>query len=56
MIVRHLLFLLTIFFLLFLVIVGTDFVSYENEDYGETKEAKDEDWEENHVALLPTLR
>ena len=51
-----LLFFLAIFFLLFLVIVGTDFVSYEYEDNGEAEDAEDEDGEENHVALLPTLR
>ena len=56
LIVRLLLFFLAIFFLLFLVIVGTDFVSYEYEDNGEAEDAEDKDGEENHVALLPTLR
>ena len=45
-----------IFFLLLLVIVGTDFVSNEHEDDGETEEAKDENGEENDVTFLPTFR
>ena len=45
-----------IFFFFFLVIVGTDFVSNEHEDDSETEEAKDENGEENDVALLPTFR
>ena len=45
-----------IFFLLFFVIVGTDFVSNEDEEDGEAEDAEDEDGEEDHVALLPPLR
>ena len=50
------LFFLAIFLLLFFVIVGTDFVSYEDEDNGEAEDAKNEDWEEDHVTFLPTSR
>ena len=45
-----------IFFFLFFVIVGTDFVSNEDEDDGEAEDTEDEDGEEDHVALLPSLR
>ena len=43
-----------IFFLLLFAIVGTDFVSNEYEEDGETEEAKDDD--EDHVALFPAPR
>ena len=50
------LFFLVTLLLLLLVIVGTDFVSDQNKDNRNAKDAKDEDGKENHIALLPSSR